>query len=63
MNTIKSTTNSFYIFCMLLVFAGCYNTENFLNEAPTGFADPNTLLKDKEGAEIFTLEPTTLHVS
>jgi len=55
MNTIKSITNSFYLFCLLLVSAGCNNTENFLNESPTGFADPNTLLKDKKGAEIFTI--------
>ena len=48
MNTIKSITNSFYLFCLLLVSAGCNNTENFLNESPTGFADPNTLLKDKK---------------
>ena len=54
MNKIKLITNSFYIFCLLLVVTGC-NSESFLNESPTGFADPNALLTDKEGAEIYTI--------
>ena len=54
MNKIKLVTNSFYIFCLLLVVTGC-NSESFLNESPTGFADPNALLTDKEGAEIYTI--------
>lgn len=54
MNKIKLITNTFYIFCLLLVVTGC-NSESFLNESPTGFADPNALLTDKEGAEIYTI--------
>ena len=54
MNKIKLITNSFYIFCLLLVVTGC-NSEGFLKESPTGFADPNALLTDKEGAEIYTI--------
>lgn len=54
MNKIKLITNSFYIFCLLLVVTGC-NSESFLKESPTGFADPNALLTDKEGAEIYTI--------
>ena len=54
MNKIKLLTNSFYIFCLLLVVTGC-NSESFLNESPTGFTDPNALLTDKEGAEIYTI--------
>ena len=54
MNKIKLITNSFYIFCLLLLVTGC-NSEGFLKESPTGFADPNALLTDKEGAEIYTI--------